>query len=128
MSNLNIEFLGLRELQAEFEQRFGTEFHEPVLEKGAKYFKEQLEESVYDYGLKKRTGKSEKSMAIEMKKGANEVYVGVSNQNNDAFYLYFHEWGTSKMRARPFMRPTFERQMQNIIDAMAAEMKARLRL
>ena len=32
------------------------------------------------------------------------------------------------MRARPFMRPTFENQMQNIIDAMAAEMKARLRL
>lgn len=128
MSNLNIEFLGLRELQKEMEERFGVEFHEPVLEKGANYFKEQLEQSVYDYGLKKRTGKSENSMVIETKKGADEVYVGVSNQDNDAFYLYFHEWGTSRMRARPFMRPTFENQLQNIIDAMKEEMKARLRL
>lgn len=128
MSNLNIEFSGLRELQAEFEQRFGTEFHEPVLEKGAKYFKEQLEESVYNYGLKKRTGKSEKSMAIEMKEGADEIYVGLSNQKNDAFYLYFHEYGTSRMRARPWFRPTWEKEQQAIIEKMADEMKARLRL
>lgn len=128
MSGLNIEMVGLRELQSEFEKKFGVEFHKPVLEKGAEYLKERLEDSVYDYGLKKRTGKSEQSMAVEVSKTANEVYVGVSNQNNDAFYLYFHEWGTSRMRARPFMRPTFETQMQNIIDAMAKEMLARMRL
>lgn len=93
MSNLNIEFLGLRELQAEFERKFGVEFNQPVLEKGANYFKEQLERSVYDYGLSKVSGKSEDSIVIEMKDDGKEVFIGISNQNNDAFYLYFHEWG-----------------------------------
>lgn len=128
MSNLNIEFIGLRELQRDFESQFGVEFNDQVLEKGADYFKEMLEHSVYDYGLKKRSGKSEESMAIEKSSVANEFYVGVSNQNNDAFYLYFHEWGTSKMRARPFMRPTFEMQLQSILDVMAGEMRTRMNL
>lgn len=128
MSNLNIEFLGLRELQAEFENKFGVEFNQPVLEKGANYFKEQLERSVYDYGLSKVSGKSEDSIVIEMKDDGKEVFIGISNQNNDAFYLYFHEWGTSKMPARPFMRPTFENQLQNLMDVMADEMRARLGL
>lgn len=28
--------------------------------------------------------------------------------NKSAFYLAFHEWGTSKMAARPWMRPAIE--------------------
>ena len=125
---MKIELDGLKELQNALEQRFDTSQNEAVLQKGAEYLKERLEDSVYDYGLKKRTGKSEQSMAIEVSKTGNEVYVGVSNQRSDAFYLYFHEFGTSKFRARPFVRPTFENHMQNIVDEMAKEMKARLRL
>lgn len=125
---MKIELDGLKELQRALESKFDTTQNEAVLQKGAEYLKERLEDSVYDYGLTKRTGKSEKSIAIEVSKSGNEVYVGVSNQRSDAFYLYFHEFGTSRMRARPFVRPTFENQMQNIIDAMAKEMKARLRL
>lgn len=125
---MKIKLDGLKELQNALEQRFDTTQNEVVLQKGAEYLKERLEDSVYDYGLKKRTGKSEQSMAIEVSKMGNEVYVGVSNQRSDAFYLYFHEFGTSKFRARPFVRPTFENHMQNIIDEMAKEMKARLRL
>lgn len=125
---MRIELEGLVELQREFESRFDTSQNKEVIKKGAEYFKERLEESVYNYGLKKRSGKSEKSMAIEMSSSANEVYVGLSNQSNDAFYLYFHEYGTSRLKARPWMRPTFENQMQNIVNEMAKEMRARLRL
>ncbi|TQR26871.1 hypothetical protein C7Y47_23960 [Lysinibacillus sphaericus] len=56
------------------------------------------------------------------------ISIGVSNQSTDAFYLYFHEWGTSKMRARPWMRPTFEREMNRIIEIMKNELKVRMRL
>ena len=93
MSDFKIEFEGLKELQNELEKRFGEDYNKEVLQKGAEYFKEQLEESVYSYGLKERLGISKESMVIEVPKSANEIYVGVSNQNNDAFYLYFHEWG-----------------------------------
>lgn len=34
-------------------------------------------------------------------------YVDVG-ANKSAFYLAFHEWGTSKMTARPWMRPAIE--------------------
>lgn len=125
---MKIEFEGLKELQKSLESKFDTSQNQEIVKKGADYFKERLEESVYNYGLKKRTGKSEKSMAIEMSGSANEVYVGLSNQSSDAFYLYFHEYGTSRMRARPWMRPTFENEQKAIIEKMAEEMKARLRL
>lgn len=125
---MRIEFEGLSELTKELERKFDKSQNEDVLKKGAEYFKERLEESVYDYGLKKRSGKSEKSMAIEMKKGSDEIYVGLSNQKNDAFYLYFHEFGTSKFRARPWLRPTFEREQQAIIKKMADEMRVKLGL
>lgn len=125
---MKIEFEGLKELQRALEIKFGTSQNQEVIKKGADYFKEKLEKSVYDYGFKKRSGKSEKSMAIEMSGNANEVFVGLSNQSSDAFYLYFHEYGTSRMRARPWMRPTFEREQQAIVEEMAKEMRARLRL
>lgn len=120
--------VGLKELQSEFEKRFDVTLKEPILQKGADYFKEKLEENVYKHGLVKRTGTAQESFEIQMVKGADEVYIGISNQQNAAFYLYFHEWGTSKMRARPFMRPTFEKEMQKIIDEMAKAMKEQLGL
>lgn len=125
---MKIELEGLKELQRAIESKFDTSQNQEVIKKGADYFKERLEESVYNYGFKKRSGKSKESIKIEVPSVKNEVYVGLSNQGNDAFYLYFHEYGTSKMRARPWMRPTFEREQQAIIDEMAKEMKARLRL
>jgi HK97 gp10 family phage protein len=41
----------------------------------------------------------------------------------DAWYWRFHEFGTSKMQARPFIRPAFDTTIQNQIDAIAARLK-----
>ncbi|MGE6516638.1 HK97-gp10 family putative phage morphogenesis protein [Lysinibacillus sphaericus] len=129
MSGLNIEMHGLEALQREIQQRLNPEsIIEPTLIKSAEYFRDQLEENVYRFGIKQRTGISKKSMVIAKKVVDNSIYVGVSNQSNDAFYLYFHEWGTSKMPARPFMRPTFENEMTRIINIMATELRARMDL
>ena len=125
---MKIELEGLKELQRAIESKFDTSQNQEVIKKGADYLKERLEESVYNYGFKRRSGKSKESIKVEVPSVKNEVYVGLSNQSNDAFYLYFHEYGTSKMRARPWMRPTFEREQQAIINEMAKEMRARLRL
>lgn len=125
---MNIELEGLKELQKALESKFDTSQNQEVVKKGADYFKKRLEESVYNYGFKRRSGKSQESIKIDIPGAENEVYVGLSNQSNDAFYLYFHEYGTSRMRARPWMRPTFEREQQAIVEEMAKEMRARLRL
>ncbi|TQR28323.1 hypothetical protein C7Y47_22035 [Lysinibacillus sphaericus] len=129
MSGFDIEMLGLQELQQEVQRRLNPEnIVDPALQKGAEHLREQLEKSVYQFGFKYRTGRSEKSMIIADKNEDETISIGVSNQSTDAFYLYFHEWGTSKMRARPWMRPTFEREMNRIIEVMKNELKTRMRL
>lgn len=126
---MNIEMLGFEELQRELASRLNPEnIVEPALQKGAEHLRDQLEETVYNFGFKRRTGRSQDSMIIAEKKVDGTIDIGVSNQSTDAFYLYFHEWGTSKMRARPWLRPTFEREMNRIIEIMKKELKMRMRL
>ncbi|MCT6925400.1 HK97-gp10 family putative phage morphogenesis protein [Metasolibacillus sp.] len=126
---MRVDFTGLEELQRALQQRLDSDsIQEPVLQKGAEYLKEKLEENVYNYGFKRRSGKSEKSIVIDSKIVDGSLAVGLSNQNNDAFYLYFHEYGTSKMRARPWFRPTFENEMNRIIEIMKQELQRRMRL
>lgn len=124
MSGLNIQLHGLEELTREIEKMANNErITEVALHAGAKYFKEVLEAEVYNHGLKKRSGKSEDSFVIDTRIVDGTINVGLSNQNNDAFYLYFHEWGTSKMPARPFMRPAFENHKTFIIEMMADKIR-----
>ena len=50
------------------------------------------------YGIAKRKNKRK-----------NSVSTGLTGfANSDVYYWRFHEFGTSKMRARPFIRPAFE--------------------
>ena len=126
---MQIVFTGLDELKRTLETRLNSEeIRDEALLKAAGYFKEELEENVYSYGLKERSGKSKESFVVDKEIVNGQLRVGLSNQNNDAFYLYFHEYGTSKMRARPFMRPTFEREKQKIIDTMARVLREKLML
>lgn len=63
-----------------------------------------------------RTGRMRDSIIAEPVKNG-EVFIGPSQQG-PAFRAHFLEFGTSKMSARPFMRPTFEsnkRQIQRIM-------------
>ncbi|WP_107838630.1 HK97-gp10 family putative phage morphogenesis protein [Metasolibacillus meyeri] len=126
---MRVDFTGLEELQRTLQQRLDVEqIEEPVLNKAAEHLADALEENVYNYGFKKRSGKSEKSIVIDKKIVDGSLAVGLSNQNNDAFYLYFHETGTSKMPARPWFRPTFENEMNRIIEIMKQELRRRMHL
>lgn len=43
---------------------------------------------------------------VTSKNGNKSIKIGLTRRDNSkAFYLKFHEWGTSKMPARPFMDP-----------------------
>ena len=46
------------------------------------------------------------------------VRTGKKNAEGDAFYWRFVEFGTSKMSARPFIRPAFESMKQTALAAM----------
>lgn len=45
---------------------------------------------------------------------------------NDPFYWRFHEFGTKKMKARPFLRPAFEATKEAQIEAMRKRLRARI--
>ena len=68
----------------------------------------------------KRTGKASGLLEITYPKkikGILTVKIGIQkSDNSQAFYLKFHEWGTSKMPARPFMRPAFERKKKEALE------------
>ncbi len=55
--------------------------------------------------------------------------VGGAKQNKETpFYFRFHEFGTKKMPARPFMQPALESNAQQILDTVADELKKALGL
>lgn len=45
---------------------------------------------------------------------------------NDPFYWWFHEFGTSKLPARPFLRPAFEENKDRILETMASRIRKQL--
>ena len=54
------------------------------------------------------------------KDGNRHVLVGLAKGDTSPFfYLKFHEWGTSKMSARPFMGPALEEKRNEIFNTMA---------
>jgi len=55
--------------------------------------------------------------------------VGVQKRDNSRyFYLKFIEWGTTKMRAQPFMEPTAQEMQQQVLAKIREELKAGLGL
>lgn len=68
-----------------------------------------------------RTGKHAadniKMSGVKQKDGAKVIDVGIQKDDNSHyFYLKFHEWGTSKMSARPFMGPAIAEKQGEAID------------
>jgi HK97 gp10 family phage protein len=57
-------------------------------------------------------------------KGASaETIAAKAREADDPFYWRFAEFGTSKQRATPFIRPAFEAKKQDALDALAARLK-----
>ena len=77
-----------------------------------------------------RTGNLQKSIGTMKRKApANMVYFSVTPRQggkNDGFYGRFLEFGTSKMKPYPFMRPTFDTKGENAIDAFFEYSKNRI--
>lgn len=46
--------------------------------------------------------------------------------NKDAYYWRFLEFGTSKMPAKPFLRPAFDAKKRQAVDAIGRKLKERI--
>lgn len=115
-----IEFNGIDELIKELE---AIEADVPKLKKealiaGADLLKERTKESVYSYGLQKRSGKAPEYIDRTNPKN-DEIFVG---NTKDGFYLYFHEIGYWHVKGKrfippkPFMSVTYQRSVNAILN------------
>lgn len=74
----------------------------------------------------RRTGKLAGSIIVEPdEKGKTQASVKIGPEK-DAFYGLFHEFGTSKMAANPFLRPAMDEQKDAAVAAVRRELQKAL--
>lgn len=118
----NVTFEGLEDLQrrlADFSDR--TIVEKMALETAGEHLRKEIQKSV-----PVKTGALKAAITKgEVQNG--KIFIGPSQQG-PAFRAHFVEYGTSKMSAKPFMRPTFEREKGRIESIIATELRRGLGL
>ena len=78
-----------------------------------------------------RTGKLKEGLkisSIKTKEGMKYVLVGVDKSDNSKiFYGKFVEFGTTKMSARPFLGPAYEKNKREIVETIKNTLKEGLK-
>lgn len=79
-----------------------------------------------------KTGRGKRGLTISRpRKKGEEKYVLVGLDRGDIseiFYMKFHEFGTSKMKARPFLGPAYEKHKQKAVEIIRDELRRGLGL
>ncbi|MDE3838658.1 hypothetical protein C0966_04545 [Bacillus methanolicus] len=115
---------GMEQLLRQIErlgQKVDTQIEEKALKEGAEFLKDKIKENV-----PVRTGNLKENIVVsDVKNGSIDIGV---DQQGDAFYGHFLEFGTSKMSAKPFMGPAFESNKQTVQEKMSEVIKRELGL
>jgi HK97 gp10 family phage protein len=87
-----------------------------------------LKKAIYQKQIAELSSAVNQTFYVGVRQGKRQQAVkrGKSVVNLDAFYGRFVELGTSKMSARPFLRPAFEASREAAIEAMRAYMADRI--
>lgn len=90
-----------------------------------------LEDAKVTNAFNDRSGRLRKGLKIsniKNKEGMKYVLVGVDKSDNSKiFYGKFLEFGTSKISARPFLQPAYEKNKDNIQQTIAETLKEGLK-
>lgn len=87
-----------------------------------------LRRAVYQKQIPERSGPLQQTFFVGVRHGKKYQSVGKKGANLDAYYFPFVEFGTSRMAARPFMRPAFEGKKNAAVQALQAYMAQRIPL
>lgn len=87
-----------------------------------------LQAAIYKKQIPELSSVTQQIFHIGWRKGKRyqAVIKGKRTVNLDAYYGMYLEFGTSKMSARPFMRPAFETQKENTIEAVRVYLEKRI--
>lgn len=65
----------------------------------------------------KDTGKAARSIAPRIVRSTrHEVEIAIGPGHKEGWYLIFHELGTSKLPAKPFLRPAFDNNINRAVN------------
>ncbi|WP_165967113.1 HK97-gp10 family putative phage morphogenesis protein [Jeotgalibacillus sp. S-D1] len=119
---MQVKFDGLEGIVSRLRQMENTESIEKnALEKAGEHIRNEMSKAApYKEGTL-----SENIVKTDVKEGA--ILIG-TEPKGDGFYGYFHEYGTSKMPARPWVRPTWESNKVKVQNIMSSEIKKGLKL
>lgn len=123
---MKVKFEGLEELIDKIgELRVSEDIEKKALETAGDYFVEKVKDVT---PVSKAAGGGKLRDSIERSE-YKEGKVSVGSYGKEAgFRAHFIEYGTSKMPAQPYMRPTFEREVENLERIIAEEVKKGLGL
>ena len=127
-----MEVFGLDELKARTSElgRRGSIIANAALLKAAEpILKEAIENAPADPRKTKHASDLLKISRPKTKKNTKYVIVGLDkSDNSEAFYLKFHEFGTVKLTAKPFLGPAYESNKKKTVLIMAEEIRRGLGL
>lgn len=79
-----------------------------------------------------RTGKGKKGLKIGRPRSKGDkkyVVIGIDKADiSEIFYMKFHEYGTSKMPAKPFLGPAYQKNKNKAVEIIKEELKRGLGL
>ena len=79
-----------------------------------------------------KTGRGKRGLTISRPRKQGEgryVLVGLDRGDiSEIFYMKFHEFGTSKMKARPFLGPAYEKNKNKAVEIIRNELRRELGL
>jgi HK97 gp10 family phage protein len=83
-----------------------------------------LKRAIYQKQIRERSSLLQQTFFVGVRRGrsAKSTVKGVI----DAWYAHFVEFGTSKMEARPFMRPAFESRKAGAVEAIKSYLLSRI--
>lgn len=124
-----MDFKGFDELMKEIEQlgRKGNSIQNKALKTGALPILQEAK-----VRAPKDTGRGVEGLTVgrpRWKGDTKYVLIGIDRGDiSEIYYLKFHEFGTSKMQARPFLGPALEMKKSEAVSIMQKEIKEGLGL
>ncbi|SKA89700.1 phage protein, HK97 gp10 family [Clostridium sp. USBA 49] len=129
--SVDVEVIGMNELIERIKELGprSSRIQNEALKKAAEPI---LEDAVSTTAFKDRSGKGRAGLKIGRPKSKGDtkyVLVGIDKSDiSEIFYMKFIEYGTSKMSARPFLRPALLKNKDKAYEIMKDELRKGLGL
>ena len=104
-------------------KEFDSELKKAIRRYGKKVILKEAMDN-YQKNFTMRSGKGLESFKMLVKEKNDEIYAVITAGGREAYYVPFQELGTSKMEARPFMRPAVDENAEAIIQGIQLELVA----